>query len=1442
MREDELVHSDLFKMMKQYRRHDKWKFVPTQRAARLGRLVGGTVHTAKTLGLEARGKPLPRTIFTCTWRGKDQYDNLFCCNNNRIRHPRTKELLSTCGFHTKHCLGMHAGIPPKIEIPNKHAFSLKVYKQKFRADPPVYASVLELPGVVFLRPAKAAHPLKPEDESDSPAELSHSDTDSTDDDFPIFSAISKGFSSLARAVKRSRIGMAQRHAAATRIQALYRGAAARRAVATLRRAANVAARRQAGATIQAMFMRNLRRSQLKRRIRSAYDAAMVIQHAYRLFRYHRAAARDRQRATSARRIQHWVRARNMRRNFRLVMTRYRAQVNVVERAHAREEIGRVLRGYIARRRHKIKLLQVETENEAARVIQFFMHEKCAVDHPPEDGNPRITRSNSMARRVHINKVANTSTGKQAALALQSFMRFVVRKQEGSRLRKHMVRRAQDIQRVARGFLARKEARYRRRVIDSAWAWFAPRLPRGYYQNTLVFESYDDQFRDRLSAMRVAGTGTKRISKYDITALRASSENTWAADRDKMLAWLDRMERDFKQYDKRGTGRVTKQQFWRVVEGNGIRLKADAKQYLAEAFVDPGADKVAYVAYLRFGRGDPKLCAVHRVPVCPDCLYVGPCAASGCPEFQPDYSSTARGDPVLCMCGHHIAQHRPKLRQPTDDDAMPKSSEQGNRDMQSIVSAFAFQDAPEYPRPVTPPDKKAVRGVKLQATQAMTRIGQHTVAVETIEPHVFEVSKGKSLRQLQEQQRAMRSFLKFTVTQAMQPYVNANDAEFQEAQQHEYQLETRAKAARAAAAADKRHSLVMEHSATLASMHSQHQHIHLGDTQMSTVDPSGKFLRVTRTIKDDGRVKFDSGAAGLGLSPTKYTAALDDALTIPLASVKREAHFRRESACLANAETEKPELSPAAKASQIVQYLKTAKSVENTAMQQSRGTLQPGVAGAGKGARRLPHEGVQTVLPGGERSFRISRPVFSIKGEAIEQHTDAVLLYLTLLRSFMAPAIDGYDLVADHHRLVKFCFDNHGFLSQHWRKILKDVRTGTLDEHLLIDVKTRRELEADMQADPARAAVLEQVFDRLGYLRRTAKRAALARPAKYLGTESLKGDPGAAQRERRIAKRERNRTGPSSKLPELPEMTILGHEVGHTHEEAKLGFEDQVTHTLERAAGKHKVAAQRRQQAVVAATVKYAAAAEASKRIAVPMVEVRDEFGDSYTFGYEAGTRLPYIDLHPGSTSRFSTAAAAIANEKRHAGTHMRSVTATDTLLGPTWQAADVGEWPGQEVLAPERELPIETETRTLLQQYLKQRGMTEDDVRAVARQPAPRSHSQPAAASWLSPSSVSNAVPRSTPTFAHTHGVHESPRFNSNVQFATEYGGLSSARERWAESLLSDAGMRDTALTAKLSEAMQGKSGLWSTGPIGPLASAGAAMLSKAPPTARSPRTSRGRR
>lgn len=62
-----------------------------------------------------------------------------------------------------------------------------------------------------------------------------------------------------------------------------------------------------------------------------------------------------------------------------------------------------------------------------------------------------------------------------------------------------------------------------------------------------------------------------------------------------------------------------------------------------------------------------------------------------------------------------------------------------------------------------------------------------------------------------------------------------------------------------------------------------------------------------------------------------------------------------------------------------------------------------------------------------------------------------------------PHSDRGDVMGDHENLMQLIFNHYAFLERFWRRLLSDIRTGSVDEHIPISAERRDALEVRQPA-------------------------------------------------------------------------------------------------------------------------------------------------------------------------------------------------------------------------------------------------------------------------------------------------------------------------------------------------------------------------------------------
>lgn len=108
----------------------------------------------------------------------------------------------------------------------------------------------------------------------------------------------------------------------------------------------------------------------------------------------------------------------------------------------------------------------------------------------------------------------------------------------------------------------------------------------------------------------------------------------------------------------------------------------------------------------------------------------------------------------------------------------------------------------------------------------------------------------------------------------------------------------------------------------------------------------------------------------------------------------------------------------------------------------------------------------------ERGFRITRPVPIIAGSEFRLSVRVAELYVWLLQRL-------HENLRDHD-FVRLVFEHDAFFERHWKKLVKDVRCGTLNRHVPLSSDRRAVVEALVYPKPHLAERMDAALRRLGF--------------------------------------------------------------------------------------------------------------------------------------------------------------------------------------------------------------------------------------------------------------------------------------------------------------------------------------------------------------------------
>lgn len=129
---------------------------------------------------------------------------------------------------------------------------------------------------------------------------------------------------------------------------------------------------------------------------------------------------------------------------------------------------------------------------------------------------------------------------------------------------------------------------------------------------------------------------------------------------------------------------------------------------------------------------------------------------------------------------------------------------------------------------------------------------------------------------------------------------------------------------------------------------------------------------------------------------------------------------------------------------------------------------------------LPNASVQAY----ETTIASSMPVGFVKGNEIVYTMDASTVYLHILRELQALSEHIY---ADDSKFLRLLLQHATFFERHWRKLVRDIRLGTLNNKLVLPESEMQRYLVSAVAQPRMANQLDRAFRQLGFHTRMTAR-------------------------------------------------------------------------------------------------------------------------------------------------------------------------------------------------------------------------------------------------------------------------------------------------------------------------------------------------------------------
>jgi hypothetical protein len=119
----------------------------------------------------------------------------------------------------------------------------------------------------------------------------------------------------------------------------------------------------------------------------------------------------------------------------------------------------------------------------------------------------------------------------------------------------------------------------------------------------------------------------------------------------------------------------------------------------------------------------------------------------------------------------------------------------------------------------------------------------------------------------------------------------------------------------------------------------------------------------------------------------------------------------------------------------------------------------------------------------DEGFLVAQPIPVCHGDSLLLETNPTALYLHVLSSMRDP---GMGLAENFGQLTTFVTAYQVVFERHWKKLIKDVRSGGLNDRLPITAEARAHYTSRSLSDPERANALDEGLKRLGFHCRESK--------------------------------------------------------------------------------------------------------------------------------------------------------------------------------------------------------------------------------------------------------------------------------------------------------------------------------------------------------------------
>jgi len=537
---------------------------------------------------------------------------------------------------------------------------------------------------------------------------------------------------------------------------------------------------------------------------------------------------------------------------------------------------------------------------------------------------------------------------------------------------------------------------------------------------------------------------------------------------KIKAHVDRLEAAFMANDKYQHGYVPRAAFGRVLAASGFAAAPALRIKLQNLFLAAG-DMVDYRSYIAFARQLRYLCPIHKVLVCPVCLFTGSCEACTCTSYKPDPAFTAsiyHRRAGICECGHHQRRHLPGMVVHSET-TVPAPDPLVLRLTLPRVSSLAREACGGLTNTTAEAERAANEAFRSTLATDQAPVYEELAAELSLNATGLRSLEAAALAKAEREALATRAAI--PVLTPAQRRAKAT-AERQE---------------RVAAAVSKKWTSLdvwMDSVAdTVSREEAEVAAARAAEDVASAIPPPTE--EELALYKDDADLAAHLPGMSLYLQRAAATATASPSVSPP-ASPRAEpaggaGSKKGVAAMLATVAAAK--VAAAERAATTVPADVFVLDGEDAAQRTAR--LAAEADAAADAEARLRATGAVLVRPpkaalGNKRVLatlaRVRDDIHEVA--SVRALATSTLRYWSMFLRLAYPDDDGRDVVGDEHAMTDLLFHAYDFLARWWVDLVNDLRRGKLEGGPPgLTLPQRRLMEAGMVPDVGRATILEQVF-------------------------------------------------------------------------------------------------------------------------------------------------------------------------------------------------------------------------------------------------------------------------------------------------------------------------------------------------------------------------------